>query len=282
MNFFHGVAGKYDLDCPDRLPIAFSRYDKIAFINEDRQRRYLDARVIKPHQAALIGFPRLDALAQGTISGALVRHRLGLVPSRPVALYAPTFSPASSLHVAGEDIIQTLLDAGFNVIVKLHDRSMVPSEKYTAGIDWPARLRRFGGRDGFAFAPSVEPTPLLAAADLMVTDHSTIGFEFMLLDRPLIVFEAPDLARAARINPDKIALLRSAARVAHDLDELGRHAADAIRDPSALSAQRRRIAAEMFHDAGSATERALALVYDLVELDREMKTAGAFAPAAAA
>jgi CDP-glycerol glycerophosphotransferase (TagB/SpsB family) len=159
---------------------------------------------------------------------------------------------------------------------------MVPSEKYTAGIDWPARLSRFEGLDGFAFAPSGEPTPLLAAADLMVTDHSTIGFEFMLLDRPLIVFEAPDLARAARINPDKIALLRSAARVAHDLDELERHAADAIRDPSALSAQRRRIAAEMFHDAGSATDRALALVYDLVELDREMKTAGAFAPAAAA
>ena len=43
-------------------------------------------------------------------------------------------------------------------------------------------------------------TPLLAAADLLVTDHSTVGFEFALLDRPLIVFDAPDLRAAARID----------------------------------------------------------------------------------
>jgi hypothetical protein len=282
LNFFHGVAGKYDLDCPDRLPIPFNRYDKIAFINEDRLRRYVASGVIADAQAALVGFPRLDALARGTFNGAAVRRQFGLPASRPTALYAPTFSPESSLHLAGTAIVEVLLDEGWNVIVKLHDRSMVPSEKYTDGIDWPRQFRRFAGRDGFAFAQAGEPTPLLSAADLMVTDHSTIGFEFLLLDRPLIIYDAPDLTRAARINPEKVALLRCAARVAHDRNELRQLAAESLATPEALSPERRRVASEMFYDAGGATDRALALAYELLEMERTTKTAGALAPAAAA
>jgi CDP-glycerol:poly(glycerophosphate) glycerophosphotransferase len=282
LNFFHGVAGKYDLDAPGRLPIPFNRYDKIAFINADRLQRYVSSGVISPAQAALIGFPKIDALARGTISGAAVRQQLGLSPARPTAVYAPTFSPASSLHLAGEAIVETLLDAGWNVIVKLHDRSMIPTDKYTDGIDWPERFRCFAARDGFAFADTGDPTPLLAAADLTVTDHSTIGFEFLLLDRPLVIYDAPDLARTARINPEKIALLRGAARVVHTVEQLREAAAEALRDPSALSAERRRLASEMFYQAGTATDRAVALVYELLNLEPKIKTAGAFAPAAAA
>ena len=33
VNFFHGVAGKYDLDRPKGLPMGFEYYDRVAFIN---------------------------------------------------------------------------------------------------------------------------------------------------------------------------------------------------------------------------------------------------------
>src|SRR5438046_1455573 len=33
VNFFHGVAGKYDLDNPKGLPMGFEYYDRVAFIN---------------------------------------------------------------------------------------------------------------------------------------------------------------------------------------------------------------------------------------------------------
>src|SRR5262245_65702611 len=60
---------------------------------------------------------------------------------RPTAIYAPTWSPASSLHVAGEDIVRSLVAAGFNVIIKLHDRSLdLSQEKFSGGIDWRARV----------------------------------------------------------------------------------------------------------------------------------------------
>ena len=72
----------------------------------------------------------------------------------------------------------------------------------------------------------------------MVTDHSSIGFEFCLLDRPLLVFDAPDLARAARINPEKMQLLRSAARVVSDAAEVGAAATEENEHREHLSAER--------------------------------------------
>ena len=269
INFFHGVAGKYDLDCPSGLPAGFDTYSRVAFANEDRMRRYLDAGIVTSGQARLVGYPKLDALVNGAFDPAGVRRSLGLDPERPTALFGPTWSSASALHIAGEGIVTTLLDGGFNVIAKLHDRSLQTSERFTDGIDWRARLSRFGSTGAFALATDADCSPYLSAADLMVTDHSSIGFEYLTLDRPLIVFDAPDLARVARINPEKIALLRSAATVVRDLPGLAVAAQDALRDPAGLSRQRRQVAGEMFFRPGTATARAVATCYDLLGLHTE-------------
>ena len=69
----------------------------------------------------------------------------------------------------------------------------------------------------------------------MITDHSSIGFEFCVLDRPLIVFDVPGLAEAARINPDKIALLRSAATVVRHVDDVASATATELAAPGRLS-----------------------------------------------
>jgi hypothetical protein len=266
VKFFHGVAGKYDLDAPSRLGAAeLDAYDRIAFINEDRMRRYLAAGVIRREQAALVGFPKIDDLVNGAWPAADVRRSLGLAADVPTVIYAPTFSTASSLHLAGEEIISALLADGRNVIVKLHDRSLVPSEKHTAGIDWPARLARFSGQRGFAFARGSDSSPYLSAADALVTDHSTVGFEFALLDRPVVVFNAPELREAARIDAEKWALLRSMGDVVDTPADVAAAVTRALARPERLRDARRQ-AHTLFAHAGTATERALALVYELLEL----------------
>ena len=65
INFFHGVAGKYDLDRPEGLPLGFEYYDHVAFINRDRMQRYLTAGIVTPRQAVLVGYPKLDRLVNG-------------------------------------------------------------------------------------------------------------------------------------------------------------------------------------------------------------------------
>ncbi len=264
VNFFHGVAGKYDLDDPQGLPMGYEYYDRVAFVNRDRMARYLASGVVTPSQASLVGYPKLDRLAGSQIDGASVRGSLSLDPSRKTVLYAPTYSPASSLHQAGEAIIRAAAAAGWNVIVKLHDRSLDLDPRYSGGVDWRARMRELEEPGRIAFVDGADSSPLLAAAEAMITDHSSVGFEYLVLDRPLIVFEAPGLIRAARINPEKVALLRSAAHVVSSVAALAPALQAAALTPAALSRQRQRVASEMFHDPGRATERAVSLIAELL------------------
>jgi CDP-glycerol:poly(glycerophosphate) glycerophosphotransferase len=264
INFFHGVAGKYDLDRPAGLPMGFEYYDRVAFINEDRMQRYLEAAVVTPAQAVLVGYPKLDRLASGGVDALAVRRSLGLTSGAPTALYAPTYSPASSLHLAGESMIRGLAGAGFNVVVKLHDRSLDSDPRYTAGVDWRTRMRALEIPGRIAYVEAPDAGPYLAAADIMVTDHSSVGFEYLVLDRPLLVFDTPGLVEAARINPEKVALLRSAARVVYGVDELVAAATAELASPQRLSVQRRRVAREVFHDPGGATDRAVALIREVL------------------
>src|SRR6185436_13158913 len=156
---------------------------------------------------------------------------------------------------------------GWNVIVKLHPLSLdreVP--KYSDGIDWRARLAAIERPRQVVHVEEADASPLLAASDLMVTDHSTIGYEFCLLDRPLVVYDAPGLIEASRINPERVRELRRAARVVRNVDELRSAARDARERPHEMSGERQRLAAAMFFEPGSATTRGVATAYDLLDL----------------
>ena len=100
----------------------------------------------------------------------------------------------------------------------------------------------------------------------MISDHSSIAFEYMLLDRPIVVMDCPELLVHAAINPDKVHRLRSAADVVCDPRELIPTLLRSLSTPQRLSVQRRRTAADLFHEPGTATQRALGLVYRMIEL----------------
>ena len=99
------------------------------------------------------------------------------------------------------------------------------------------------------------------------------GFRALLENRPLLVFDAPDLPRAARINPEKVTLLRSAATLVRSPEEVGDAAAAALAYPDRLSAERRRVARDLFYEPGTATDRALALVRRFLDAGRDATAA---------
>jgi hypothetical protein len=265
LNFFHGVAGKYDLDCPAELPLGFDRYDRVAFPNEKRRDAYVAAGIVREDRAILVGYPKADVLVREHGDPRAAAAGLGLDRSRPTVIFAPTFSHASALNLAGPEIVETLLACGCNVIVKLHDRSLDPEFRYSGGIDWRRRLATYAG-PRFLLAERADSTAYVLASDVMVTDHSSIGFEFCALDRPVIVFDAPGLIEAARINLEKVALLRSAATVVAGMPALAAAVRHSLAAPHATSAERNRAASEVFYRPGGATARALRLVYELLGL----------------
>jgi hypothetical protein len=100
----------------------------------------------------------------------------------------------------------------------------------------------------------------------LITDHSSVGFEFLLLDRPLVVVDCPKLVEMAQISRDKVDLLRSAAVVVDSGAQAAKAVADGLTRPARLSDRRREIGEQLFYCAGTATTRALACIYRLLAL----------------
>jgi hypothetical protein len=280
IQMFHGVAGKYGFDAPTR---SMREWDRLFFINERRVRNCIAAGAIDEDSPAvrLIGMPKVDCLVDGTYQRDVVLRGFGLDPARPTVLYAPTWSPASSLNQVGVELIEGLMTRPINVIVKLHDRSRDPRPQYSGGIDWVARLQPLLASRNGALGLDANIVPCLAAADVLITDHSSCGFEYMLLDRPIVRIEVPELLARANVHPDYVALLADASINARGVPAVLFAVERALAAPQERSAERRAAARELFYKPGTATARCAAALYDAMDLAPDASIAGAAEPCVA-
>lgn len=268
IQMFHGVAGKYSnvYDMPER---SVREWDRLFFINIKRLRNFVNAGAIDDGSPAarLVGMPKVDCLVDGSLTRDDVLERLGIDPARKTVLYAPTWSPYSSLVAMGEELVRGLVSAGYSVIVKLHDRSHDPEYAHSGGIDWKARLFSLVRESGGVMAAGSDSCPYLMAADVMITDHSSIGFEYLLLDRPVVRIEMPELLKRANVNPDYVALLAEVSTSVCDARQAIEAVGRSFAEPTRHSAARRAVASELFHSPGKATSLAVREIYEVLEID---------------
>lgn len=269
IHLFHGVAGKYGLDAPVELAPTVASFDRLLFPNEDRLARYMEAGLVARDGpvACLVGYPKLDCLVDGSIDTQQLTRQLGLERDRPVVLYAPTWSPHSSLHAHGEELIAQLVASGYAVLVKLHDRSYDVSERGSAGIDWRERMHQYRNHRFIRVLDTPDATPFLALADALVTDHSSIGFEFAVVNRPIVVMDCPELLAQAKVSRSKVADLRSAAEVVASPSDAGPAIARQLANPSLHRDERLQLARRFFYRPGTATTRAVAAIYETLGLE---------------
>ena len=158
-----------------------------------------------------LGCPRNDLLVRNPPAvAAEARAALGIPEGAKALLYAPTFRDATcgAKQAAGLDLVrvrETLESATgerWVCLARGHEQSL--------------GVAADGARDVSAF-PDV--SRLLLACDMVITDYSSIGGDFMLLDRPAIYFQpdrdAYDAERGLYFDPDRSPLL-----VAHSEAEL--------------------------------------------------------------
>lgn len=264
---FHGVAGKYRTvyDSPAE---SMRRWGRLFFINKRRLQNFIDTGAIDADSPAirLIGMPKLDCLVDGSFERNEVLRSLGVDPSRKTVLYAPTWSKYSSLAVMGEELVKRLGAAGYAVIVKLHDRSRHADDYHSGGVDWGEKLLPLLQSNGGVLAPGSNSSSYLVGADVLITDHSSVGFEYLLLDRPLIRIHVPELLEKTDIEPVYVQLMSDAATSVRDIDELLAAVEENLANPAGKSASRNAVAGEMFYQPGGATARAIAEMYDVFEL----------------
>jgi hypothetical protein len=268
IQMFHGVGGKYGFDAPTEL---LAPWHRLFFVNRRRLNNCVAAGALEAGSPAirLIGMPKVDALVDGSLTRERVLASLGLPADRPTVLYAPTWSPASSLNTLGIALLQRLRTLPVNVIVKLHDRSRDLRPQYSGGVDWPAALQAHLAPGAAVLASSADICAYLVAADVMVTDHSSAGFEYLLRDRPLVRIHVPGLIALANIHQDYVQLLADVSESTTAVEDTVAAVERALADPGAKSSTRRAVAADLFHQPGTATARCATALYEAIGLEPE-------------
>ena len=134
-----------------------------------------------------IGYPRNDILfatgAEREAVSADVRERLALPAGKKVLLYAPTWRD-DEYYVGGSYKISMMLD--------------LEAARERLGDDHVLLVRRHpnvvddipGAGDGFVFDVSTYPdmADLLAITDVLITDYSSVMFDFASTGRPMLFF----------------------------------------------------------------------------------------------
>jgi CDP-glycerol glycerophosphotransferase len=202
----------------------------------------------------------------GTLRRDNVLAARGMDPGRTTILYAPTWTRFSSLNAMGEEVVGRLVDAGYRVLVKLHENSFDAAFENSGGVDWVARLQPILARGDGHLLRSGDASPWLVAADVLITDHSSIGFEYLLLDRPLIRIVMPELIRRANIPEDYVELMAAASTPVETAAGVLAAVERAVSNPAERGEARRSVAEELFHDPGTATDRAIYELYAVMEL----------------
>lgn len=162
-------------------------------------------------EVMVLGCPRNDLLVKNPPEVAkAVRERVGIPEGAKVLMYAPTFRDKDSGSAQQADISL---------------ESLRKTLERTTGEKWVCVTRSHIAARGIRsdaqrdLSDYPEVTELLLISDMVITDYSSIGGDFMLLGRPVIYYQpdrgAYDGERGLYFDPDQSPL-----KVAHTPEEL--------------------------------------------------------------
>jgi len=239
-------------------------FDCLFLIGPYQRRRFEELGVLTRDDPRFVnvGLPKTDPLFDGSLDRPAFLRGLALDPSRPTLLYAPTWRPEASLYSHGEALIRALRGGPWNLVIKLHDLTWRGPD----GPGWRERLARLAG-PGVGIVAEPDATPAMFAADLLISDASSVANEFTLLDRPIVFIDVPALFAKYEATIDREGWGQRAGPVARTVEEVQGGVARSLERPEEYGEVRRRIAAEGFYHPGRATEVAVAEIYRLLGLE---------------
>ena len=162
----------------------FTKPDWVVVTSEAMVEPFVSAFRLDPERVLVAGYPRNDVL-----TGALPGYRFEtddiyetcerLHEESTVFIYAPTYREETDQyihdHLDLDELDRRLVALDAYLIVKLH-----PWEEMTIGDDEFSRI--------IPMSPQLDVYPLLKHTDALITDYSSIYFDYLLLDNPVIFY----------------------------------------------------------------------------------------------
>ncbi|MFI9646162.1 CDP-glycerol glycerophosphotransferase family protein [Streptomyces sp. NPDC052040] len=165
---------------------AIDRFDYFVVRGRHDEQTLAPAYRIPEEKLLRTGYPRNDALVRAKDAETLdpaareLAERLGIRTDRPVVLYAPTFREQNGKVQKFEfpfdiDAFADRFGDRFTLLIRTH---------YLNNVTLPPSVA------GRVVNVSEEPdiTPVLLLADTMITDYSSVMFDYALLQRPMVFF----------------------------------------------------------------------------------------------
>ncbi|MCW5515959.1 CDP-glycerol glycerophosphotransferase family protein [Muriicola sp. Z0-33] len=128
------------------------------------------------------GWPKLDVYHALADQSAIEKKALlEQYNTATIVLYAPTFSPSlTSAPYLVEEIKELAINTGYLVFIKFHD--LMDSKWINAYKTLAKEV------PGIIFKEDKNIVKFLLQADILISDTSSVIYEFMLLDKPVISF----------------------------------------------------------------------------------------------
>ncbi len=199
---------------------------------------------------------KTDRLLNGDLDRSRLLEEFGFDGARPVLVYAPTGGDSNSLETIGEEVIRLLSRTGdYDLLIKPHDHPK------NSSINWFERLAPLEN-EHCRVVRGPDVIPLLYLADLLISDASSVSSEFCLVNRPIIFLDVPELIDKARRAEHSMLDLntwgRKSGLVVERPEDIEGAVAHSLNQPHERADIRQAIAADLFYNAGAATDAAMA------------------------
>ena len=154
-------------------------YDSILIsgkFQEDEIRALEQMRHLPAKETVMAGIPYMDEMYKRAQTYERKHHDV------PTVLLAPTWGQYGLLNRYGEELIKSLVDTGYNIVIRPHPQSFTADKELVDSLmaKFPEGDRLHWNRDNDNFE-------VLADADIMISDYSAVNFDYaFVFNRPLI------------------------------------------------------------------------------------------------
>jgi tetratricopeptide (TPR) repeat protein len=220
----------------------------------------LEQQVYKP--ILVSGMPKLDRCFNKSLNREEILRKWGFNMEQKVVLLAPTFNEEFSIlpYLAQCDLKKIFPDF-INLIVKLHGVSDDSLKKLFTGLSSENRKVHI--------ADSYDTDEVFFVADLLISDVSSVIFEFLSLNKPILIFDSPK--QKSYINYDETDLEWEYRDVGYRFDNVEKLPGLIFKVLTSNKSDQNRDIAEKFISVtdGTSTEKVIKAAFKLLDAHKE-------------